>query len=188
MSPRTFILLTTIWALVVFAGRASAQLTPTQRGLQPVEQRLEDADPLFNSRRQIDVGLGLDTKNSYVFRKPGDDQRLYYMRPGYVAEYDTRSDYIDVWGKHGELMAVISMIPPGTRFLITPPLAEPTGPARPDPPELIHARINGRVATQFRPDGQTTDEPVASALAFSSLRKSQTQSVLKAIDRVTGGE
>lgn len=188
---------------------ASAQ-SPTQRGFEPVEQQVEDTDPLSRSLRRVEPGLINNTgQDSRVFRKkggegqqggqgPGSSPRYYYIGRGVVAEFD-RSEYVR-FGRQGEYVA--ETIPPNTVFHIGyPPDREQTGNAEQQgsnggeapSPRRIDARVQpGGIGMEASTDGSGTRSigPLHSPGArrsvwetYRRLRQVQQRSVMRAIDR-----
>lgn len=168
-------------SVLLSGGRAAAQ-TPAERGFVPVEQRVDDLDPLARSQRQVQNGIGYDGRSSWVYRKPGDRDKLYYMRPGVTAEYDSRSEYVRIYDGYDRTRAIFQMIPSNTRFLIDPPTAkEPATVPREDPPQMVQARIDGHATAAEH--AITTPPPSSGTASLTNVRKVQTESVLRAIDR-----
>ncbi len=176
MMLRTFALITCCLALVPAA--ASAQ-TPYQQGFEPVDRLREDIDPLQRSLRRVEQGLGQVGQESNVYRRP-DSQRLYYIEPGVVAEFD-RSEYF--WfrtRRQGDVL--VQAIPPGTVFHIgTPPAkTEPVPP--PDHPLMVDARVHERLGGPAR--AQTPrDAAHTTWLDYRAVRATQHQTVLSSLDR-----
>ncbi len=111
------------------------------RGYRPVDQRVEDIDPLQVSLRHQVSGLDETGERVSVFR-PADQTggRLYYVQRGVVAEYD-RSQY-GITGR-GELL---QMIPPNTVFHLSLPASSEASAASSEQPESINPyQVNGLV-------------------------------------------
>lgn len=111
--------------VLLFAAAASAQ-TMTEQGYRPVDQVVEDVDPLGVSLRKIDPGLQSIGEQNTVYRRivPGETpydreqtNRLYYVSYGVVAEYD-RSEYIYLFDRKGRPAGMAQRIPPNTVFHI----------------------------------------------------------------------
>ena len=106
--------------LLLIAPPVWAQ-TPAQRGLEPVEQIVEDTGPLRRSLRKVQPGLGRVGQESVVYRRREGGDKLYYIARGVMAEFD-RSQYIRT--RRGD---ILQKIPPNTVFHIARPTAGPEG-------------------------------------------------------------
>lgn len=151
--------------------------TVEQQGLVPVDQTIEDTDPLGVSLRQREGGLNIVGEQGTVFRRldsrPGDPRvsqqrsdKLYYISNGVVAEFD-RSDYLKVTDTERGRSRVFQLIPPNTVFYIGKPPA-PEAQAEPQPAYLPH-QIDGR----FTPRGPVRIEDLPTRRARSSAEREQ---------------
>jgi hypothetical protein len=171
------------------ADSATAQLTPTQQGLRPVQPMVADVDPLRQSLQRIQPGLGVfgQDSDSFVYRRvlPGgglDPNKVYYIQPGISAQFD-RSSYVDFQIEKDTYTARV--IPPNTLFFLgTPPV--PPAPLQPDSPQLINAQVDGRAdAVNAVPFPQDSDlAPNGEWMVnYKRFRESQRRGVMESIDR-----
>jgi hypothetical protein len=192
--------------LLALTVPASGQ-SPERRGLEPVEQRVEDEEPLARSLRRLESGLSDIGQDSAVYRRktPKDGEgspRYYYIGRGVTAEFD-RSQYIRI-GRKGERIA--QKIPPNTVFHIGRPggAEEPQAAASRQQGqqrgERANAsssrRIDARVDARVRSGSPASAESDRSARSRSAPRRqegeryehrrasqSRQRAVLRAIDR-----
>lgn len=157
-----------LW-MVVAAGLlipASISIGQTlqERGYRPVDQLVEDIDPLNRSFREREAGLYEFGQHNNVFQRINPDphpfreqeqRRLYFINRGVVAEFD-QSQYFIV--KDDERTAILQLIPPNTVFHIGLPDARPMDPETqqnieqaPRMGEPVEQRIDGRISG--RPKG-----------------------------------
>jgi len=112
------------------------------RDLEPVEQTVEDVDPLARSIRRIERGLRQPTGFESVYRLPGDHDRFMRIDGGLYAVFP-RSVYLNT------RMGEVPLIPANTVFWIGPPpfleTQEPAGQSRDESESL-------RSAFVLRPD------------------------------------
>jgi len=161
-----------------WATSADAQ-TVRARGYEPVEQTVADTDPLAVNMRRVEAGLQQQGgQSSSVFRRAGaDNDKLYYVAPGIVAEYD-RSSYMwfRVTKKRWKLY---QLIPPNTVFHLGLPPPEP----QPLPPNALrtHRMVDARPTSAPRADSDL--EPLAAQWArYRAFHRTQHRALLDAID------
>lgn len=139
---------------VLLPGAADAQ-TLHERGYRPVDQTIEDVDPLQRSHRVIESGLRTTGGQSRLYQQivPGQDpatqqrsDRLYYISQGFTASFD-RTDY-GVQVRTGRSFAAI---PPNTVFHLAPPPAVGEPPHQPDSPYRIDGRADQPIQRTFAP-------------------------------------
>lgn len=148
----------------------------------PVDQAVEDLDPLAVSRRHVDPGLGQFSDRVSVYRplnpyeydpfgQPGSTQYLYeqpgvrawFNEPFYaslVAPDPKRPGFkLDVQPVIDQ--AFIELVPPGTVFDLTRPPPPPTAAdLNPQIDNRIDYRIDSRVDTAQPPRDQPMPEPI----------------------------
>jgi hypothetical protein len=162
-----------------------------QRGYEPVDQLIEDIDPLQVSLRQQVSGLDETGERVSVFR-PTEQRggRLYYVQRGVVAEYD-RSQY-GITGR-GNLL---QMIPPNTVFHLSLPdstKASATA-ARQAPvnPYQVNGLVDGRplpraATAEARADGRPTVGDMHRRLddwqVFARVSRDQRQQLIASLGR-----
>ena len=171
-TARLFIALSVVAAATV----ATAQ-QPTRMGLVPLDQGYEDRDPLRHSLRRVNQGLGVAGQESYVYRRPGDDNRIYYVRPGITASYD-RSEYFRP--RKGPLL---QMIPPNTVFYIGGPPPPPSVAVRAPSPLMVQAQVDARVGGAEESIGAATDSGNSPIGRYLHSRRLQQRALMEAIDR-----
>jgi hypothetical protein len=175
---------TLVMALMLLGASGAFGQTLERRGFQAVEQIWDDTDPLARGLRRIE--------GSRVYRRAhwsgSGPEKLYYIAPGVVAEYD-RSDYGLFEVKKNEYR-IFQLIPPNTVFHIGLPPEQPTEPFRPSPLSLasrIDTRIHGSIERETpspssaEPDmsWQASRQQWTRYLAESEQRQ---QAVLAALD------
>ena len=163
---------------VLLATAASGGAMPPQQ-LQPVDQAVEDLDPLATSLRRIEPGLDKYGQHSSLFRRVGrgdEPNRVpVYFRigPGFTARVD-RIDYIVRDDENGLTVneapkaegQFIELIGPNTVYELSP-ITTPRRPEMPPPSRhevdnriwqnmRIDTRIDGRIDTRI----DTHIEPV----------------------------
>ena len=130
-----------------------------ESGVVPIDQAVEDYNPLSASLRQVDGGLGISGAFDRVFRLPGKNGRLMRVQGGLYAIFD-ESVYTE--GEQGLSVEV----PSNTMFWIGPPPDLLGGGAAIGAPQRLYQnRVNSLVtpvlATSmigvFRPDASDTD-------------------------------
>lgn len=179
--------------MALVASSVGHAQTAAQRGLEPVDQMVEDVDPLAVSLRQREAGLSTIGQGGRVFRyitppkAEADDQRLVYVDRGFVAEFD-RAQYGLVVDRSTDQALVLQMIPPNTVFHLG--LPRPPGPSGDTPadapylPGQIDGRTDGRLAwTSPTPPG---DLPVLEKHQRRAV--AQRAVVLKALHRIAGAD
>ncbi len=180
-----------VLAVLVFVGGAAAQ-TVEQRGLRPVDQTVEDVDPLGVSLRRHDAGLRTTGERGNVFRyidprEPTDGsadpnaQRLFYMSRGVTAEFD-RSQYGILIDQRNRSATVLQLIPPNTVFHIGPPPARPPRDAGPAP--LGDGQIDGRVTEAPTDHHATAGDSSRRDVSHDELAIGQRAVVLAALHRM----
>lgn len=97
----------------VLFHRPTSPMT-TVRDLEPIEQRIEDVDPLATGFRRIELGLRQPFGFEEVYRVPGDDERFMRIDGGLYAVFP-QSVYTN--RRFGEL----PLIPANTVFWIGTP-------------------------------------------------------------------
>ena len=166
-------------------AESSQAQTVEQQGYRPVDQTIEDIDPLGVSLRKVDPGLLTIGERTNVYRRivPGQspyeqqqDGRLYFISYGVVAEYD-QSQYIYLFDRKGRPAGIAQAIPPNTVFHLGLPKVE-TPPTAEVP--LAPGQIDGRV--QPVPDEQA--EPDVS-ISYDQLVRRQRDVVVGALQRTS---
>lgn len=179
------------------AGVVQAQ-SLGQKGYQSVEQVVGDIDPLHVSQRQVETGLGEFGQGSSVFRRidptgPAGN-RLYFITPGFIAEYD-RSSYFDFEDKHGNNYTA-QEVPANTVFRIGLPPA-PEAPRRDPVPGMVDAQVDGRSDGRRRTGPAPIDASMRQAPApvervrwmqYLQARVAQRQAVAQAMDRLAAAK
>ncbi|MBW3543052.1 MAG: hypothetical protein KY476_22565 [Planctomycetes bacterium] len=171
-----------IGMLVLSAPAAMGQSRLQQQGYQPVEQLVDDMEMLRGSLRRVDAGLqSRGGQGTSVYRRSGagDKDKLFFIAPGVVAEYD-RSDYMLVEVERDDFR-IFQIVAPNTVFHIGLPDDQPA--ARQVSP-LSRALRADQSAPQ--PDAQrqpvrTGPDPWASYRAF---RHRQQAMVMQALDQL----
>ncbi len=156
-------------ALFAAASVVAEAQTLEERGFRPVDQIIEDTDPLRTSLRHLDAGLQTIGERNNVFRRtapsPGDyagrparpagsagaDRRLYFVSHGVVASFD-RSEYLQT--RSG---VVLQAIPPNTVFHLGLPSKQPGVAEAAD--ASVPGRLERRVSRQVAADDFRPDEP-----------------------------
>jgi hypothetical protein len=178
----------------------SAQ-TMSERGYEPVDQLVDDVDPLSRSLRLREDGLQAIGQNTTVFRPkgPGDHDRYYYVSYGVTAAYQNRSLYGLYRFQNSDQPVLLQEIPPDTVFHIGLPPSRDTEQRRsvPLPESYVDARVDGRAV------GVSATEAVESMAhyaaphrrrqqwqRFNDQARTQRQLVLRTLDSVqdTNGE
>jgi hypothetical protein len=190
--------LATCCLLAALAAPAAGQTVEAQ-GFRPVDQRVEDVDPLAVSLRQEQTGLRTTGERNNVFRRvdpfggddaPVDPRRLYYISEGVVAEFD-RSDYAALSLR--DRRVIVQLIPPNTVFHVgLPRTPQPiTGfDARPPSPLLVSGRLDGQVnpATAASGPGRFADSPTFAQRQadYAATAAAQRAITLRSLDRLAG--
>jgi hypothetical protein len=131
--------------LLLVSSRGVMGQTIEQRGYVPVDQTVDDVDPLARSLRLFDAGLDVTGQHNNVFRSPSDPEgRLIYVQRGTIAEFD-RSVY--AYTRKGE---VLQFTPPGIVYHLSVPDPNELKKASkaddlPDSAMLVKGRVNGMV-------------------------------------------
>jgi len=180
--PFNLIVATMLAAMALPAGAQTIE----QRGYRPVDQTIEDVDPLAVSLRRIEPGLLTVGGGTDVFRRivPGEpsaddsgDGRLYYVNYGVVAEFD-QSQYIRLFDRRGRPAGTAQAIPPNTVFHIglpDNPAVTQAGDSSPAP-----GQVSGRVDGRFEP----VDPPTAVSASYEQLVHAQRAAVIGALGRI----
>lgn len=162
-----------------------------QRGYEPVESLVDDVDPSAESLRQLQSGNRQEGgQETFIYRERGAEtnDRLYYIAPGVVAEFD-RSEYRSVEVQRQQVL--LHKIPANTTFHLGLPEKEPAAPPLRDSPFRLSLRIDGRRdRSQPAPDDAAEGEgaPRGAAApdwaAYGRQYRTQQTAVLQAIDRL----
>ncbi len=179
-----------ILSVVVAVAPVGVAVAADQPGpVRPVEQIIEDVDPLQRSLRRLEPGIGASgiDSDSHVYQSStpgGDPTQFYYIRPGVIAQYN-RSDYVTV-EKRGQ-QKTYQLVGPNTVYLLGG-LPRATGDAETQvpSPQMVQARITGRVddAGTKAGDGDDAGPGIAQQWqAYQRFRESQRRAVLGALDR-----
>jgi len=141
------------FGLLISTGAAVAQ-SVEEMGYRPVDQTVEDIDPLGVSLRKVDPGLLTVGERTNVYRRivPGQtpyeqpqSDRLYFVSYGVVAEYD-QSQYIYMFDRKGRPAGIAQKIPPNTVFHLGLPEQDVTPTTEPPlNPGQVSGRVNGEV-------------------------------------------
>lgn len=168
--------------VLCLVGIAPAQ-TPQQQGFRPLDQIIEDQDPLRHSLRRVQQGIGFTGQESYVYTRPGEGGRIYYIRPGIVASFD-RSEYFQL--QDGPLL---QMIPPNTIFYLgSPPPVPDVEQGRPRSPLMQDRQVDRRIGAVPR-TGAAFDLPPQDAMSrYFTWRRLHRQALVEAIDRTVAQE
>lgn len=171
---RQFMLITALGLLMLGAWSVVGQ-SLADRGLRPVDPRVEDVGALGTSLRRIPAGLAADGgefQNVFTPTDAKNDRQLYWIQPGLVAKFD-QSDYrwtkVKVDGR--KVRALAPFVPPGTVFQLGLPTVQPP---TPKPVELVDdPRLNQRIGQpQGRPiDRRLTDQPTPRSGRFVQPEK-----------------
>jgi hypothetical protein len=166
----------------VFAGLSQAQ-TMEQQGYRPVDQTIEDIDPLGVSLRKVEPGLLTIGERTNVYRRivpgqtPYDQQqtgRLYFISYGVIAEYD-QSQYIYLYDRKGRPAGIAQSIPPNTVFHLGLPK---NGVMKSADLPLAPGQVNGRIT------GLLDSEPVPNErVSYDQLVRRQREVVVGALRR-----
>ncbi|MEX2672773.1 MAG: hypothetical protein WD294_11760 [Phycisphaeraceae bacterium] len=176
-------------SLCTFAAMASGPLQSSQplqrRGYEPVESLVDDVDPTATSLRELQSGLGIQGgQETYVYRQRGKQNadRLFYVVPGVVAEFD-RSEYMRV--EHRGQQHIFQMIPANTVFHLGLPNLEQDR-STVDPPLRLDRRIvtAQNTANIEQNDGAPSRSRAVDWDAYARHRQAQQEAVLRAIDRL----
>lgn len=175
-----------VFTMTVFAVAATSHAqTMEQQGYRPVDQTIEDIDPLGVSLRKVDPGLLTIGERTNVYRRivPGqtsyDQQqtgRLYFISYGVIAEYD-QSQYIYLYDRKGRPAGIAQSIPPNTVFHLGLPKNDVTKSA--DLP-LAPGQVDGRIT------GLLDNDPVPNERAsYDQLVRRQREVVVGALRRTS---
>ena len=157
---------TVVNGLVILCASYLPVLAVPSQQLQPVDQAVDDLDPLSVSMRRIEVGLRIDGEQTSLFKTVGRDSQFgapqyYRIGPGFTARVN-RMDYLVLrdGGRRPQLDMNISprvdgefleLIPADTLFEI-----QPLGPHTLSYPLTFEAQPRGRgqapIHTQWRID------------------------------------
>jgi hypothetical protein len=130
--------------LATWATSAAAAAPQQEPALQPVDQRVEDRNPLAASLRVVERGLDQPNDFGSVYRIDGHDG--FARVQGALYALFAESEYVP--SKQG----LIAVVPAGTVFSIGPPPGAAPAPAAPHAGErfLIRGRSETLVATAER--------------------------------------
>lgn len=195
--------ITVLCAMTVAGFPASGQ-TLEERGFLPVDQMIEDVDPLATSLRLQQPDFSLTGRHGrHTFRRtvPADpisgtpeQEKFFFIDHGVVAEFD-RASYLMIFEEDKPPMA-LHLIPANTVFHIGLPNYEPVAPPPlPDAPELIDGRIDGEAESgdtglvlmglnQWRPlaPAAPQDEPLYQMRIDERVLDARRRGVMNAID------
>jgi hypothetical protein len=174
-----------LWASPMVVGQTLAE-----RGYEPVDQVVDDVDPLAVSLRSREPGLDATGQHHNVFRRiegdGADRDRLYFIHEGIVAEFD-RSEYRAIIDEGSNRRLIYQLIPPNTVFHIGLPPADALRSGQWGD-ELLLGQVDGRVAP---PEIQTAPSPVpppvhrpATGSRYRELVLTQRSTVVAALQRV----
>jgi hypothetical protein len=171
--------------LIVFAlaAAATAQTMP-QRGYEPVDQTVEDIDPLGVSLRQREAGLNVTGEQGNVFRRidprgPADN-RLLLVNQGVFAEFD-RSNYAALIDRRNERVRIFQLIPANTVFHIGMPKAPTTGQL---PAPYNPGQVDGRVTQRYVESSTSWAASEEPTQTHQELVVQQRAVVVAALDRI----
>lgn len=131
--------------------------TIEDRGFRPVDQFVDDMDPLSRSLRYIDPGLDATGQFSNVYRRILPDgtesQKLYLITPGITGEFD-QSIY-----RRNSKGRVRQLVPSGIQFNTVNLLGNTSKQPAANEPALEPTSLNGQV------DGQVIGAPIGSPIS-----------------------
>lgn len=183
-----------VLATACLTASLSAQ-TMSERGFEPVDQLVDDVDPLSRSLRLREDGLQTIGQHGNVFRPkgPGEHDRYYYVSYGVTAEYHNRSLYGLYQFQDSDQPVILQQVPPGTVFHIGLPKQRPDERQQEQfvpPPGYIDARV---AAHQSPPRGgvesmqhyATTKNRAQTWQRFNDQARAQRHLVLRTIKPVS---
>jgi hypothetical protein len=141
---------------IVAPGAFGSETGGSWRELDPVEQGIDDVDPLSASLRDLQHELRTPFGFQRVYRVPGRDDLLMRAHGGLYAVFP-RSWY------ERTRRGTIVMVPPQTIFFIGQPTAAMLGPAPPGTATDEDDRITSPDGAASRLDEDTSAMPVLSA-------------------------
>lgn len=172
MFIRTLSLWTMIGGSVVLltAADPAGGQTLRERGLRPVDQVVEDVDPLSRSLRDREAGLRATGQFNTVYRPvdPKQSDRYFHIAQGVTAEYRGRSLYSQRRDPSSRRSVLVQDIPPDTVFHIgRPDVAGKQSDESFDPPRSF---VDAQVHPDSRQDRRVhrarrwrgSDQPVSS--------------------------
>lgn len=165
--------------LAAVPAMTSAQ-TLRERGLRPVDQVVEDVDPLSRSLRDREAGLRATGQFNTVYRPtdPEQSDRYFHIRQGVTAEYRGRSLYSRRSDPGSRRSVLVQDIPPDTVFHIGRPEVDDGSDRSFDPPgNFVEGRVNAGLRLERRADRagrwRGTDQPVVSRAERAAQRRDQ---------------